>query len=190
MSRPIPVDIIPSHVYLSAADQDALFGAGRPLTVLAEHTQTGQVVYGEQVEVFGRLKRSLFVHVLGPNWVNSHVEVSPTEAAYLGYQPDEVKTGDLSAAVSCRLHGPHGSIELSAGLICPQPHLTCSPAEAEQLKLKNGQIVSMNVLTATIHRLDNVIVRVHPTFRLRLELHADYARQYWIAKPTYANLIS
>lgn len=189
MSRPFTVDIVPSHVYLSAEDQERLFGAGYPMTILEDHTQPGQVVYKERVEIIGRLKRSIHVHVLGPAWEQSHVEVTPTEAVYLGYQLDEMRTGVLEGAPSCVLRGPAGEVKLTHGVIVPRPHLTCSVNEAKQYNLSNGQEVSVDILTRLPVRIEDVIVRVHPMLKARVELHADYARHLWIAKQTYARII-
>lgn len=189
MSRPFPVDIVPSHVYLSAEDQERLFGAGYPMTILDDHAQPGQVVYKERVEVVGRLKRSIHVHVLGPVWEKSHVEITPTEAVYLGYQIEEMRTGVLEGAPSCVLRGPHGEVKLDHGVIVPRPHVTCSVEEAKQYNLSNGQEIAIDILMRTPVRVEQVIVRVHPMLKARVELHADYARHVWIAKPTYARIV-
>jgi len=186
--RPIPVDIVPSHVYLSSADQATLFGVGYAMTIATEHSQGGQVVYEESVDVFAKLKRSLSLRILGPNWERSHVEVTPTEAVYLGLNLPEVKTGTLMDAASCRLVGPHGEVTLPVGLIIPRPHLTCSATDAAELHLQNGDAVSVELVGDYRRVLNDILVRVHPTFRLRLELHQDYARSLWITRPTHASL--
>ncbi|EKD47184.1 MAG: Propanediol utilization protein [uncultured bacterium] len=186
--RPISVDIIPSRVYLSEKDQIALFGSGYAMTIVGDLSPTGQYVCEETVEVFGKLKRGLKLRVLGPVWEQSHVEVSSVEAAYLGFDQKEVKSGDLAQAKSCRLVGPNGEVELTQGVIVPKPNLLCNPQEAEEMYIKNGQHISMEILTQTPQVLDNIVVRVHPTFQLRLELSADYARELWITKSVHARL--
>jgi putative phosphotransacetylase len=188
MQRPIPVDIIPSHVYLSQEDQATLFGVGYPMTILANHSQAGQFVYDETVEVFGRLKRSVHMHVLGPNWERSHVEISPIEAQFLGLNLDEVKTGRLETAAPCRLVGPQGEVNIAHGMIVPSPHLTMNLDEADRLNVRNGEKVSMLLIGENERVIDDVIVRVHPTFRLRVELHQGYARDFWLTRPTHARL--
>ncbi|MBU4315093.1 hypothetical protein KJ673_01680 [Patescibacteria group bacterium] len=187
--RPIPVDIIPSHVYLSEQDQTALFGSGYAMTVVENLSQSGQYVCEESVEVFGKLKRGLKLRILGPHWENSHVEVSAVEAAYLGFEPKEVKSGDLSQARPCKLIGLAGEVELSNGIIVPRPHLLCSPKEAEEMYLSNGKLVNIEILLQRSKILENVIVRVHPTYKLRLELSSDYARDLWITRGAHARII-
>ena len=190
MERPIPVDIIPSHAYLSEQDQVTLFGIGHPMTILTNQVQAGQFIYDETVEIFGRLKRSLPVHVLGPNWEKSHVEVTPIEAQFLGLNLDEVKTGRLDSAAPCRLVGPQGEVVLAHGLIVPKPHLTMNLDDAHRLNVQNGEQISVVLIGEHERQLDDVIVRVHPTFRLRLELHQGYARDLWISRPTHARLLT
>jgi len=187
--RPILVDIIPSHVYLSEKDQIALFGSGYAMTVAGDLSQTGQYLCEESVEVSGRLKRSIKLRVLGPHWENSHVEVTKIEAAYLGFDPQEVRSGDTSDAKACKLAGPEGDVSLEKGLIVTTPHLLCSPKDAQTLGLTNGQQVSVEILTQKTQVLEGVVVRVHPTYQLRIELTSDYARDLWIPRSTHARLL-
>ncbi len=186
MARPIPVDIIPSHVYLSVEDQSVLFGSGHPMTVGGELSQPGQLYYEETVEVFGRLKRGLILRVLGPNWARSIVEVTPTEAAYLGISAKELKTGE--EGVKCRLVGPAGEVVLDEGISVPKPHVLCSADEARAHHLQNGSEVAVMISGDRMQRIEEVVVRVHPMFRWRLEIHQDYARDLWLTRPTHARI--
>jgi putative phosphotransacetylase len=187
--RPIPVDIVPSHVYLSQDDQITLFGSGYAMTVAGNLSCMGQYVCGETVEIFGRLKRGIRLHVLGPNWEHSFAELSLTNASYIGFDLDVNRSGDISDAKPCRIVGPAGEIEIDNGIISPMPHLLCSPKEAEDLRLSNGSIVSAEILLENPKTIDNVIVRVHPTYKLRLELSTDYARDLWITHTVHARII-
>ncbi len=187
--RPIPVDIVPSHVFLSEKDQIALFGSGYAMTVAGNLSQTGQYVCDETVEVYGRLKRSIKLRVLGPHWEKSHVEVTKIEAAYLGFDPQEVRSGDVSDAKSCKLVGHEGEVKLEKGLIVTMPHLLCSPGDAQTLGIMNGDEVSIEVLTQKPQVLEGVVVRVHPTYQLRIEITSDYARDLWITRSVHARLL-
>lgn len=188
MSKPIPVDIIPSHVYLSSEDQATLFGAGFPMTIDAPLSQAGQHAYAETLQVFGKNKRSLAVRVLGPNWAHSFVELTPTEALMLGVDAPVAKTGDLSEAAACRLVGPAGEITLPQGIIIPRPHLVCSDVEADTMGLVNGRSVAVELLLEHAKSIEDVVVRVHPAFRLRLEVHQDLARDLWLTRPVHGRI--
>lgn len=178
MSRPIQVEIVPSHVHLSEADQATLFGSAFAATIAENLSQSGQYAYGETLDVTGRLKRSLSLRVLGPCRRESQVEVTPTEAQLLGIDAPVAKSGDHGEAGTCSLRGPEGSV--SARVIIPQPHLHCSDIEAEQLHVHNGKLVTIDLDLDRPCTLTDVIVRVHPTYRLRLHIHSDIAREYWL----------
>ncbi|MCR4312571.1 MAG: PduL/EutD family phosphate acyltransferase [Candidatus Uhrbacteria bacterium] len=181
MSRPIPVEIVPSHVHLSEADHIALFGNGHVGTVAHALSQNGQFAYEESVEVFGRLKRGLELRVLGPHRKQSQVEVTPTEADYLGLDVPEAKSGDLRLAAPCRLKGPAGEIMLEAAVIVPRSHVHLSDNEAKSLRLNNGVEVSVDIMGDHPRTIEHVIVRVHPTYRARLHIHPDIARGEWLS---------
>ncbi|PIX62073.1 hypothetical protein CO057_00935 [Candidatus Uhrbacteria bacterium CG_4_9_14_0_2_um_filter_41_50] len=187
--RPIPIDVIPAHIYLSQEDQTKLFGSGYAMTIEGELTQGGQHNYEETVEIIGKLKRSLRVHVLGPNWERSFVELSETEALFLGLKAPLAMSGDLTEAAECTVVGPCGEINLKSGVIVPKPHLRCSPIQSRELGVSNGDRISVEILGTSKKVLEDVAVRVHPTFQLRVEINADYARELWIARTSHARLI-
>lgn len=188
MSRPIPVEIIPSHVHLSEADHVTLFGSGHAGTITSSLSQYGQYAYQESVEVAGKLKRSLRLRVLGPHRRQSQVELTPTEAQLLGLQPPVAKSGDLSQAESCKVKGPAGEVTLKTAVIIPKPHLHLSDADARSLRLENGSEVALDIIGDHPRTLEQVVVRVHPTYRLRLHVHPDLARDEWLTGVLHARI--
>jgi putative phosphotransacetylase len=188
MPRPIPVEIIPSHVHLSAADHAVLFGSGQAGTVDIPISQQGQFAYSETVTVHGKLKAGLPLKVLGPYRKATQVELTPTEAAWLGIKAPEAKSGDLTKAGKCRLVGPKGELEADATVIVPRPHLHLSDTEAQTMRLDNGQEVNLDILGEGERKLNKVVVRVHPSYRLRLHVHSDLARDYWLTGVLHARL--
>ncbi len=188
MARPIPVEVIPSHVHLSAVDQSLLFGPGHAGTIVASLSQSGQYIYAETVEVFGRLKRGLELRVLGPHRRATQIELTPTEALLLGIIAPVVRSGDLVSAGHCRLKGPVGEVEAKASVIVPRPHLHMSESEAMALRLQNGREVTVDILGDSERQLTGVVVRVHPSYQLRLHVHADLARELWLTGVLHARL--
>lgn len=180
MSRPIPVEVIPSHVHLSEDHHRTLFGDGHAGTVRYELSQTGQFAYEEIIEVVGRNGESISLCVLGPSRKVTQVELTPTEARLLGIDAPNAKSGDLANAGLCTLKTAIGSIEAVASVIVPKPHLHLSDAESVALRLKNGAVVRVDVVGDVTHVLEDVVVRVHPTYRARLHIHPDIARSMWI----------
>ncbi len=188
MPRPIPVEIVPSHAHLSAADHAKLFGSGHAGTISSSLSQQGQYAYEENVEIFGKLKRGLKLRVLGPYRRATQIELTPTEAQLLGITAPESKSGDMDKAGTCRLKGPKGELKGVAAVIIPKPHLHVSDAEARSLRLDNGQEVALEILGDKPQKLDHVVVRVHPSYRLRLHVHSDLAREHWLTGVLHARL--
>ncbi len=184
----IPIEVVPSHIHLSPADYAALFGDASA-TVAHRISQQGQHAMEGMVEVRGKLlKRALLIRYVGPERRFTQVELTPTEAKYLGIEAPVVKSGLLTDAKSCTLVGPMGKIHSAASVIIPRPHLHCSPDEATVLRLENGQEVSMELHLDVPRLLEGVVVRVHPSYTLRLHMHPDLAREHWIMGPAYASL--
>lgn len=180
MSRPIPVEVIPSHVHLSEDHHRRLFGDGHVGTVRHELSQTGQFAYQEAVEVVGKNGESISLCVLGPSRKVTQVELTPTEARLLGIDAPIAKSGDLGHAGMYTLKTAYGSIEVAASVIVPKSHLHLSDAESVALRLQNGAVVRVDVVGDVAHVLENVVVRVHPTYRARLHIHPDIARSMWL----------
>lgn len=184
----IPVEVVPSHIHLSVEDYAALFGDAS-LTAAHRISQQGQYATDVNVEVRGRLlKRAISVRYMGPERKQTQIELTPTEAKYLGIEAPVVKSGVLTDAGDCVLVGSTGKIVSKASVIVPRPHLHCSPDEASVLRLENGQEVSMELHLDTPRILEGVVVRVHPSYMLRLHIHADIAREHWVMGPMYASL--
>lgn len=183
----IPVEVVPSHIHLSAADYAVLFG-DTAASVAHRISQQGQHATDVYVEVRGRLlKRSVVVRYVGPERRETQVELTPTEAKYLGIEAPVAKSGVLAGAGVCTLIGPVGKLTASASVIVPRAHVHCSPDEAAVLRLENGQEVSMELHLDVPRILEGVVVRVHPSYALRLHVHADIAREHWIMGPLYAS---
>ena len=183
-----PVDVLPSHVHLSALDQVQLFGSEQSMTIARNHVQPGQVVYAETVAVFGTTDAYLRLSILGPPWKETSVELTPTEAQLIGCELHEAKEGDKGVGASVRLVGPAGEVQLTHGAIIPKTSLLMSMIDAKQLHVRNGDTVSVRI-TNTFKPLEQVLVRVHPAFQLRLQMHADLARDLWITGADTAHVI-
>lgn len=184
----IPVEVVPSHVHVSAADYAVLFG-DVSATVAHRISQQGQHATDMTVEVRGKLlKRAVSVRYVGPERRTTQLELTPTEAKYLGIEAPFRRSGDLAGAGDCTLIGPAGKIVSKASVIVPRPHLHCSPDEATVLRLENGQEVSMELHLDVPRILEGIVVRIHPSYTLRLHIHADIAREHWIMGPVYASL--
>lgn len=180
MSRPIPVEVVPSHIHLSESHHRILFGDGHMGTVRHELSQTGQFAYEETADVLGANGESITLRVLGPHRKSTQVELTPTEARLLGIEAPLAKSGDLANAQNCTIRTAHGTVDAAASVIVPKCHLHLSDTEATSLRLANGAIVRVDVVGDAARVIEGVVVRVHPTYRARLHIHSDVARDMWL----------
>jgi putative phosphotransacetylase len=174
----IPVEIVPSHVHLSARAWQVLFGQTEG-EILRPLSQRGQVVYRQTVKVVGKNSSLKEVHVLGGARKQTQVELTEVEAAALGIKPVWRLSGRLSRSSGCKLVGPKGRLSIRNGVIVPVPHLHLSGKEAQALALRQGQEVELKFVNDREVSL-KAVVRVHPSFRAALHLTPDLATKLWL----------
>lgn len=144
------------------------------MTPLKELSQTGQFAYEEKVIVKGS-KGQAEARVLGPCRKQTQVELAFSDGFKLGIETPVRVSGDLAGTGKCELIGPKGSVELSEGVINDARHLHVSDKEAEELRLKNGDTISVRLPGETPITVHAVAVRVHPSFRMNIHLDTDEA---------------
>jgi len=176
----IPVVVQYRHVHLSEQDQARLFGSDPLLKPIADAGHRGQVVYRETVTIVGKHGTLEQVHVLGPSRAQTQVELSAAEAFALGINAPLRISGDVKRAATCGLRGPHGNIRARACVIVPIWHLHCHARDAKRLGVEQHDVVSLSVLERPDTRLEQVVVRVHPSFSLSFHLSVDEAAAFWL----------
>jgi putative phosphotransacetylase len=163
------------HVHLSQSDQDVLFGPGYEMKIMKELSQSGQWAAEEKVTVKGT-KGQFDARVLGPCRKQTQVELAFSDGFRIGATTPVRVSGDLTASGGgVMLIGPKGQVELKEGVINDERHLHCSDAEAAEMGLKTGDMISVRVPGETPVTVHNVVVRVHPSFRLNIHLDTDEA---------------
>ncbi|MBI4676169.1 MAG: acetate/propionate family kinase [Elusimicrobia bacterium] len=171
----IPIGVSAHHVHLTQAHVSALFGAGRSLTPHSDLTQPGQFAAEEAVTLVGPKARIERVRVLGPVRPESQVEISRTEEFKLGLDAPIRASGDIVGSPGITLEGPAGSVTLTKGVINARRHIHMSPADALAFALRDKDVVRVRVEGPRSLVYGDVLVRVHPDFRLELHLDTDEA---------------
>lgn len=161
------------HLHVSQGDLDTLFGKGYALTRQKDLVQPGEFACEEIVTVATQRGRCTErVRILGPVRAQTQLEISRSDAYFLGLQAPVRNSGDLSEAAGCTLIGPAGTVILERGAIVATRHLHCPVEIARELGLTDGQVVSARAAhTAKPTTFGGVVVRVRT--RARLELHLD-----------------
>lgn len=171
----IPVGVSNRHVHLNREDLDILFGIGYSLNKLKDLKQPGQYATKETVTIKGSKGEIEHVRILGPLRKETQVEISLTDGFKLGLNPPIRESGKLENSSPITIIGPVGSIKKTYGAIVAYRHIHMPEYVANILKLKDKDIVSVNVDGIREAILGNVLVRVSKDYELEMHLDLDEA---------------
>lgn len=175
----IPVVVQHRHVHLAPKEMLALFGQ-ETLTWQQDIDQHGQFVARELVEVIGPKGTFDAVAVLGPVRARTQVELSASDAFAIGIKAPLRISGDVERAATVLLKGPLGEVKATMSTIIPIRHLHLPPDLAKEQKLEHMDVVSVTLEKRPDIVIDQVVVRIHPTFRPAFHLTKDEAAAHWI----------
>ena len=181
----VPVGISARHLHLSKDHVEALFGRGHRLTPLKALSQPGQYACKETVDVVGP-KGTLRMRVLGPERVQSQVEIAFSESRTLGVVPPVRNSGDLAGTPGITLVGPRGKVVLKEGLIVADRHVHMSLQEGARYGVKNGDKLELVIGGNKPGVIQNVTARVSDKYALDCHLDTDDANAFQIKQGQWA----
>ena len=184
----IPVEVIYRHVHLSKKDKDDLFGTDVSLTPIKQLGHRGQVIYKETITIIGKGAKLEHVRIFGPERKKTQISLSALDAFVLGINAPVRASGDLHRAGTCILQGPAGKKEIKQSVIIPIRHIHSNEKQARDLGLNHGDVVSLRI-SGRDQIIEQVFVRVHPTFHLELNISPDEAAEFWITNNDTVNII-
>jgi putative phosphotransacetylase len=184
----IPVGISNRHIHLSASDCEKLFGWDHGLTRKKDLKQTGEFAAAETVTLVGPKGVIQGVRVLGPLRQITQLEISRTDGFSLGISPPVRDSGDIAKSASLVVVGPSGTITLTEGVICAARHIHMNHEDAKRFDVSDGDriMVETDGLRGCI--LKNVLVRVHPSFRLEFHIDTDEANAVGLSNGDHVRL--
>jgi acetate kinase len=174
-SKPIPISVSAHHVHLTKEDFGVLFGQDTILTPRSQLSQPGQFASQQTVNLIGPKGRVERVRILGPFRDKSQVEISRTEEFKLGIDAPVRNSGDTKGTPGLELEGEAGRITIKEGVICARRHIHMSPEDALGFGLRDKDIVMVRVKTVREVIFGDVLIRIHPDFRLDMHLDTDEA---------------
>ena len=178
------------HVHVTQEHLEILFGKGYELTKKKDLSQPGQYACEERVTVVGPKKELKGVSILGPVRKATQVELSLTDARSIGVAAPVRESGDVAGSAGCKLIGPAGEVELTEGVIAAKRHIHATPADAEQLGVKNGDIVSVKVDTDGRSLLfGDVVVRVSDGYALAMHIDTDESNAAGCGREQYGEIV-
>jgi len=171
----VTVGVSNRHVHLSRRDMEILFGPDYELKREKQLSQPGEFAAEETLTVVGPKGALENVRVLGPLRNKIQVEISLTDGFKLGIKPPVRNSGNLEGTPGAVLVGPAETLVLEEGVILVARHIHMNSADAERYSLKDGQHVRVRFGGVRGLVMENVIVRVKPTYELELHVDKDEA---------------
>jgi putative phosphotransacetylase len=159
------------HCHVCRETLDILFGDGFELEIKKMLSQPGQYATPHKITVVGP-KRSAEVTILGPTRKADQIELSLTDATYLGFDAPIRESGAIEGSPGCKLIGPKGEVDIKEGVIIAKRHVHITPEDAEKYGVADKEIVKVKIGGDRSLILDEVVVRVSPDFATYM--HVDY----------------
>jgi len=186
--RAVPVGVSARHVHLSPEHVEVLFGRGHRLRLRNWISQVGQFAAEETVTLVGPKGILERVRVLGPARGATQVEISLTDARCLGLAPPVRLSGELAGSPGVLLKGPCGEVELEEGVIVAARHIHMHPEDANRLGI-HSDVVRVKAGGERSVIFENVVVRIHPMFRLEMHIDTDEANAAGIKSGDWATIL-
>ncbi len=190
MSKQFIVETSARHVHLTESDFKVLFGDDASLTVKKYLSQPGQYASEQRVTIVGPKKELSGVSILGPFRNASQVELSATDARSIGLPIAIRESGVIENTPGCIIKGPVGEVEIPCGVIVAKRHIHATPADAEELGVKDKEIVNVKVNTNERSIIfGDVVVRVSDKFALAMHIDTDESNAGNVAGGTMGEIV-
>ena len=173
MERTVPIGLSNKHIHVSQADLETLFGKGYQLTPMKDLSQPGQYAAEEKIDVVGPKGTLKGIRILGPVRPETQLEVSVGDGFCLGIKAPLRNSGDIADTPGVKLIGPAGEVEIAKGAIVAARHIHMSTEEGATYGLKDKDVVCVKLDGPRGLTFDNVLVRVHPDFKLDMHLDVE-----------------
>jgi len=171
----IPIEISARHIHLSREDLDKLFGRGYELKFYNKLSQASDFAAAEKVIIAGPKGSFPAVRIIGPCREKTQIEISATDARFLGVDAPLRISGDIRGSAGIRIKGPKGEARLKEGTIIAKRHIHLNQKEAAKLKIRGGKKVSVEIKGPRGAVFREVTVRVGEKYKLSMHIDTDEA---------------
>ena len=191
MAKKFIVETSARHVHLTAEAFATLFGEGKELTVKKMLSQPGQFASEERVTIVGPKKSLPNVSILGPFRKANQVELSATDARSIGIVAPIRESGDVAGSGAGKIVGPEGEIEISEGVIVAKRHIHLTPADAEEMGVKDKDVVWVRLDTDGRKAiLGDVVCRVSDSYALAMHIDTDESNAVSAPRELYGEIVT
>lgn len=190
MSKNFIIETSARHVHVTQEHLEILFGKGYELTKKKDLSQPGQFACEERVTVVGPKKELAGVSILGPVRPATQVELSATDARSIGIAAPIKESGGIAGSGACKLIGPAGEVEISEGVIVAKRHIHLTPADAEELGVKDKDVVWVKVKTPERSAvLGDVVCRVSDNYARAMHIDTDESNAIGAPRELYGEIV-
>lgn len=172
----VPIEISARHVHLSQEDLEILFGKEYKLHETKGLSQDNEFAAEETVTISSKKSKIGNTRIVGPTRSHTQVEISRTDSYQLGINPPikECTACVGEEAEPIVVSGPEGEIERKAAIISHR-HIHLNPKQADELKLKDHEFVSVMVEGERPITFHSVLIRIKDGFDLSMHIDTDEA---------------
>lgn len=172
----IPIAVSGRHCHLTQDTFRALFGPDATPTEYKPLSQPGQYACEEKVNLIGPRDRIDGVRLLGPLRSVDQIEISRTDEFKLGVDAPVRDSGKVEGSAPITVEGPHGTVQLTQGLICARRHIHMHPDDAQQFNVKDKDEVAISVVGGERDLIfGDVLIRVKDSYALEMHIDTDEA---------------
>ena len=154
---------------------DLLFGPGSELSHFRDLYQPGAFAAGEVVSVVGPRMRAIErVRILGPLRTYNQVELSRTDAIFLGLDLPVRDSGDIQDAKRITIIGPKGAMTTKVAIRAAR-HIHLSPSDVAIMGLQGRSSVQVRVGGEKGLTFQNARLKIDDSFIPEIHLDTDDA---------------
>lgn len=188
--KKIPIRVSARHLHVSKEDLVKLFGKEHKLTRIRPIDQPGQYACEERVTIKTKHGKLGDLRIVGPEREATQVEITKTDAYQLKIKPP-IKTSVLTEgkeAAKVEIKGPEGTIKRKVVIIA-QRHLHLNPEQAQELNLKDQDLIRVRIKGKRALTFKKVLVRVDKKYEKALHIDTDEANSANISREGEGKLI-
>ncbi|MDD5606749.1 MAG: PduL/EutD family phosphate acyltransferase [Candidatus Pacebacteria bacterium] len=160
----IPIEVSARHIHLSLKDKEFLFGKNYKLTKVKDLTQPGEFSAKETLDIIHKGKK-LKIRIVGPERKNTQIELSTTDAIFLGVKALLRKSGSIKGSPGIILKSKNKELKIKQGVIIPLRHIHTNK------RLKKNPCVLVKGKRKLV--FDKVQVRNNKNYKLCMHIDTD-----------------
>ena len=173
MTKKIKIEVSARHIHLKKEDFEKLFGKDAELTVKKELSQPGMFAANETVKIKDEFFEIEKVRIVGPLRSYTQIEMSETEARRFKIDPPLRRSEDIKNTPGMTIIGPKGRIEIEDGVIIAKRHIHMTPKDAEEIDVKDGDLLKVQTKGDRGLVFENVVARVDETYAWAMHIDTD-----------------